>query len=147
MPTSYQQLHPASRENAHPHAHELALASPVISCLSLSSSLKQFFRAGRSFPEPTQRHPPICTRLPSYCRTSFATSTRSAVLPVCTTISFCSTSHIRSTQPVRAATASTSLHSPITCHGVSSVPLPQEHGTESSLPKRRCSNSLQANGR
>jgi hypothetical protein len=34
------------------------------------------------------------------------------------------------------------LHSPITCHGVSSVPVQQEHDEESGLPKRRCSNSL-----
>jgi hypothetical protein len=43
---------------------------------------------------------------------------------------------------VRAATASTSLHSPITCNGDSSTPLQQEHDGESSLPKCRCSNSL-----
>jgi hypothetical protein len=142
-PSSNKQLHPAFREDTHPHRPRARFCYsfqqlPQLLVLTQADA----DRAGRS----RSPYAGIRPSAPTFHspRTAFATSTRSAVFPFCTAVSFCSTSHIRSPQHVRTLTASAAFHSPITCHGVSSLSVQQEHDEESSLPKRRCSNSLQA---
>jgi hypothetical protein len=142
-PPATSKLHPAFREDAHPHRPRARFCYPFHQ-LSQPVILTQAGAERASRSRSPRRDPSIVIHLPQPPYTAFATSTRSAVFPFYTAVSFCSTSHIRSAQHVRVSTASASLHSPITCHGVSSVPVHQKHDEESSLPKRRCSNSLQA---